>query len=148
MAPLAENMWAGVCRALERPELIEDPLCVTRVARNANKDYVRAELTKTFAENTSDHWIGKLQQNSVPSAKINSLDKVAEDPQVLHREMIVESSYEGHDLRLVGNPVKIDGVTQKYGSPPRLGEHTAAILREIGLNEGAIETFFSQNVAR
>lgn len=148
MAPLAETMWDGLCRALDRLDLVDHPACTSRIARNANKDFVRAELARSFLQGTSDHWLARLQANSVPSATINTLDQVARDPQIRHRDMIFESSYAGEPARLIGSPVKFEGVTQEYRSPPRLGEHTISLLREIGLGEEAAAALVQDKIAK
>ena len=52
--------------------------------------------------------------------------------------MIVESTYDGKPLKLIGNPVKVEGVEQTYRSPPKLGENTVSLLRELGVSEDKI----------
>lgn len=148
MAPLSESMWPNVCRALMREDMIDNPRCNTRLARNQDTAFVRAELAGTFAQNTAAYWLARLQEYSVPSATINTLDKVANDPQVIEREMIVDSTYDGHSTRLIGSPVKFEGVAQKYGAPPKLGEHTTRLLKEIGLSDEAVAATLAQGVAR
>jgi len=78
----------------------------------------------------------KLEAVGVPAGPINSLDQVFSDPQVIHRGMRIErpsAAAKGGKIPGVRTPVIISGRAMAAERPaPRLGEHTAEILREIG----------------
>ena len=80
--------------------------------------------------------LAKLEAVGVPAGPINNLDQVFADPQVIHRGMKLElasDAAKGGKIPGVRTPIVIDGAPMASERPsPRLGEHTAEILREIG----------------
>jgi crotonobetainyl-CoA:carnitine CoA-transferase CaiB-like acyl-CoA transferase len=74
-----------------------------------------------------------LENAGIPCGPINTLDKMFSMPQVKEREMLIQMEHsEISDLRLVGSPLKLDETPVMYKlSPPRLGEHTEEVLREL-----------------
>jgi len=80
--------------------------------------------------------LGKLEEQKVPAGPINDLDQVFDDPQVVYRGMKLElpsaAAKSGH-IPGVRTPIVMDGWRTASERPaPRLGEHTAEILKEIG----------------
>lgn len=139
VAPLREEMFATLARVLGRPDLPADPRFATSSARTAHADALVAELDRVFRTRPADEWLALLEEAGVPSGPINTVDRVVTDPQVRQRDMIVESEYQGHPLRLVGNPIKVKGTEQPLASPPADGEHTAQILSAfLGLDPSEI----------
>ena len=102
-------------RALNRPLLIE---------------LIGAEIIKQPLA----YWEKRLKENDVPCSPVNTIDKVVEQPQVRARDMIQEIDLEGLGMMsMAGLPIKF---SESPGSvrlpPPRLGQHTAEILTEMG----------------
>ena len=83
-----------------------------------------------FTRRPTDDWLGRLQAEGVPCAPIRSVDRVLADPQVRQRGMVVEMAHPLHGkLLALGTPVKVDGaIGLEAALPPRLGEHTDAVL--------------------
>ena len=85
---------------------------------------------------TRDELLAKLEAVGVPAGPINDLDQVFADPQVMHRGMQLDlpsAAAKGGTIPGVRTPIMIDGEPMAARRPsPRLGEHTAEILREIG----------------
>ena len=78
----------------------------------------------------------KLESAGIPAGPINDLEQVFADPQVIHRGMRLELKSEaakGGNIPGLRRPIMLDGAPMASERPaPRLGEHTAEILREIG----------------
>jgi CoA:oxalate CoA-transferase len=73
-----------------------------------------------------------LRREDVPSAPVNTLDRVMADPQLRHRRMVVEVGHPaGGSFKAMGNPVKAEGAEEVFLHPPALGEHTEEILRGL-----------------
>jgi crotonobetainyl-CoA:carnitine CoA-transferase CaiB-like acyl-CoA transferase len=85
-----------------------------------------------FRKKSVNEWLSLCAEADVPAGPVNTLDKVFQDPQALHREMVVELPHpSAGTVRLVGTPLKFsDTPAEVRLPPPVLGEHTDEILRE------------------
>jgi formyl-CoA transferase len=128
-----DKFWHGVARAMGRPELIDDPRFATRKDRIQNREAILDILTPVFATDTRDCWLERLQANDVPSASLYNLEEAAADPQVQHLGIIQEVSHpDMGPTRIVGSGISMDVTPTAIGPAPVLGEHTQAILAELG----------------
>ncbi len=84
---------------------------------------------------TAREWLDGLTDRGVPCGPVIKLDQVFADPQVRHREMQVSVPYpgaQGGQVDLIGNPIKYSKTPVAYDRPPpRLGEHTDQVLKEL-----------------
>jgi len=130
VAVFAEKFWSGFCRAVEHPEWEHDLRFRTNRDRVANRDVLAPLVEAAFTRRPTDDWLGRLQAEGVPCAPIRSVDRVLADPQVRQRGMVVEMAHPLHGkLPALGTPVKVDGAMGlEAAPPPRLGEHTDAVL--------------------
>ena len=133
VAVFAEKFWAGFCRAVEQPEWERDPRFATNRDRVGHRATLVPMIESLFATRTTDEWLTRLQAEGVPATPILTVDRVLADPQVRARGMVVELEHPAHGrLPTLGTPIKVDGaMTLVPTPPPRLGEHTDAILREV-----------------
>ena len=133
VAVFAEKFWAGFCRAAGRPDWEQDPRFVTNRDRVAHRAAFGAEAATLFATRTTDEWLERLHAEGVPAAPILSVDRVLTDPQVRHREMVVEMKHPRHGaVPTLGTPIKFDPPTPFTPGPPsRLGQDTDETLREL-----------------
>lgn len=127
------RLWGSLCKALGAPELIDDPRFRTNPLRVENRNDCIRILTSLLQVKTAEEWVELLNAAGVPSAPINTMDAVFRDPQVLHREMLVEIDHPSAGrIKMVGLPVKYsDTEAAIRRPPPRLGEHTDEILSEL-----------------
>ena len=130
VAVFAEKFWSGFCRAVEHPEWEHDLRFRTNRDRVANRDVLAPLVEAAFTRRPTDDWLGRLQAEGVPCAPIRSVDRVLADPQVRQRGMVVEMAHPLHGkLLALGTPGKVDGAMGLEAAlPPRLGEHTDAVL--------------------
>jgi len=129
VAAANDKLYAGVCRVIGRPELIDDPRFVTNTIRRQNLEELNEILEPAFASNTRSHWIAKLRDEDVPCGPINSLREALDWAIDMGMEPIFTGS---DDYQAVRNPVRIDGAVITEGQrPPRLGEHTDEIRAEV-----------------
>jgi crotonobetainyl-CoA:carnitine CoA-transferase CaiB-like acyl-CoA transferase len=144
------KFWEGLTEAVGRKDLRGDPRFVDRAARVAHYDDLRAILLETFATGTRADWLERLEANDVPAGPINRLDEVFADPGVEALDLVHEVVHPtAGSMRLLGSPVSVDGVDDAVvGPPPLLGEHTVAILRELGRSDAAIEALREAQVIR
>ena len=109
----------------------EDQRFITIEGRRNNWDELKALLEKAFATRTADEWM-ELIGDIVPLAPVNTIADALNDPQVRHRNMLVEAD---HPLvgtyRMPGNPIKIgdsQDVQEVFHPPPTLGQHSRQVL--------------------
>lgn len=133
VATRQEDFWRRFCAAMDQPELADDPQFATNSLRVQNRTLLVPYLERLFVTRKVSEWLERLHAAEVPAAPVNNLDAAFAEPPVAERDMIVEYDHpEVGRVRLPGNPIKMSGVSDPISEPaPRLGEHTASVLREL-----------------
>ena len=131
-----DNQFAKLCAVLGEPKLAQEPSYLANSDRLNNRDELVARLSALTKRFSLADLLAKLEAMQVPAGPINPLDQVFADPQVVHRGMQINppsAAAKGGTIPGVRTPIVIDGKPMAAERPaPRLGEHTAEILREIG----------------
>jgi crotonobetainyl-CoA:carnitine CoA-transferase CaiB-like acyl-CoA transferase len=133
VAVFAEKFWAGFCVAAGREDWARDPRFAGNRDRVANREALGPMVEAVFRERTTEDWLERLRAHGVPAAPIQSVDRVVADPQVSHRRMVVPMEHPRHGrVPTLGTPIKVDGAMGlDVAPPPRLGEHTDLLLRNV-----------------
>jgi len=136
-----EKFWLALLKAADRRELAEDARFKTRDDRRRNFEQLEKELAPTFATRDREQWLRLLDEDDVPASPLYNMKEVLEDPQVLHLGVTEEVEHpKTGKARFVGGPVRYEGLSvEKSGPPPLPGEHTDAILAELGYSRADIE---------
>lgn len=124
---------------IEQPELDTDPRFSTHELRVEHRAALHALMRASFATNTTAYWIARLEAQDLLCAPVRKLGAALEDPQVRINDMILEVDAPWERLKLAGSPVHLSDapITTIRRLPPRLGEHTAEVLAELGLSDKA-----------
>jgi crotonobetainyl-CoA:carnitine CoA-transferase CaiB-like acyl-CoA transferase len=127
------KFWEALCGVLERPDLIGDERFKSRDLRIRNYRELCRVLGEMVATRLRAEWMTRLEAADVPFAPVQTIPEVIDDPQVKHLHTFYEEQHptEGHNLGIY-RPVLIDGTRDKVAPAPTLGEHTEAVLTELG----------------
>jgi CoA:oxalate CoA-transferase len=130
-----DELWKALSDALAAPHFLTDPRYASNPLRNDHWADVEADLEYILASHGTSHWISLLEAAGVPCAPINNVAQAMADPQVRARNMIVKTGLEdGTPLEIAGAPIKFSDHVDppaRYRAP-RLNEHRAALITEIG----------------
>jgi crotonobetainyl-CoA:carnitine CoA-transferase CaiB-like acyl-CoA transferase len=126
---LEPKFWRALCEALERPDLIEQ-----QYIEGEAQERLRSELTSLFAGRPRAEWEERLAGLEVCCEPVLELDEVARHPQIESRQLVRESPF-GLEI---APQVRLQQQWRRR-DPPRLGEHTAELLSEIGVDERRLE---------
>jgi CoA:oxalate CoA-transferase len=104
-----------------------------RAGRLKNREAIVTRLGDRLREQGRDHWLPRLRAARIPCAPVNDVAATVTDENVLARNMVVEVPLtQGGTVRMPGNPIKLSETYEDiYSSPPTVGEHTDAVLRDL-----------------
>jgi formyl-CoA transferase len=134
-----DRLWPVLCKAIERPDLAEDPRFTERADRRARSLELVKELMPVFAAKTYAEWEQTFAGTGIPFGVIGRLADVVEDEQARHAGIFADT--DNADVpRTVNNPIRL-GFAQprKAGPPPAVGQHSEEILREAGFAAAEID---------
>jgi formyl-CoA transferase len=129
-----DKFFEGLCRVVDRADLLTDPRFADKAGRLAHRVELAAELEKATAGEDRAHWLARLEREGIPSGPINSYPEALADPHTLARRMVVDLVHpEAGPVKALGVPVKLSDTPGAVERPaPLLGEHSAALLTELG----------------
>ena len=134
-----EREWKRLCSAvLGRPALATDPRFVDNPSRVAHREPLRAAIEARLATSTSDRVKALLERARIAYADLRSVVELAEHPQLVARHRLTEVASRGGPVRAFLPPFDIAGVAPTMGAIPEQGEHTYALLQELGYSETEI----------
>jgi crotonobetainyl-CoA:carnitine CoA-transferase CaiB-like acyl-CoA transferase len=143
-----DSEWAGLCRALERPQWLADERFKAPVMRIRNAD-VRLEMTaEVLRTRGSAEWLKRLYENDVPCAPVLKREEVIRNAQVVANELIVESEHpHGGPMRQPRPAARFERTPAGlHNYAPMLGEHTDEVLGEAGVGGGDLARLREQGV--
>ena len=133
--------WEGLCRALEKPDWLEDPRFKTPGLRQKHINERLQMIQDVLLTNSAAHWLERLEDADVPCAPVLTRTEILSHPQVQANGIVVESTHEHAGPIRQARPAAQFSATPadvRRGGP-LLGEHTEEVLREAGYGEGDLE---------
>jgi crotonobetainyl-CoA:carnitine CoA-transferase CaiB-like acyl-CoA transferase len=135
-----DDIWRHLCGALDLDGLSDDPRFRTNKDRVANRDELRPIFDRVLKTRTRAEWVERLARVGVPCGSVRAISEVLADPQIAARQMIAEVDHPTVGrTRVIGSPLKLSGTPASVRTaPPTLGQHTEAVLTELGYDRAAI----------
>jgi formyl-CoA transferase len=144
---IQEQDWGPTCKALGKPEWINDPAYSTPRARQSHIFEIFADIEKWLADKTKYEAIDKLRPYGIPCAPVLSMKEIAHDPALRASAMIVEVPHKERGPYLtVGSPIKFSDFAPKITGSPLLGENTDEVLTSLGYGSEQIAKLRNANV--
>ena len=144
---IQEQNWYRTCKAIGRPEWVDDPAYNTAKARESHIFEIFDEIEKWLADKTKYEAVDILRKFEVPCAPVLSMKEIAYDPALRASGSVVEVNHKERGTYLtVGCPVKFSDFTPEITGSPLLGEHTDDVLVELGYDADAIARMHTDQV--
>lgn len=143
-----DSQFAALCAVLDLPAIATDAQFATNPQRVANRTTLIPLLEARFRTASTTHWLERLLAAGVPCGPVNDIPTALADPQTVARQMVqsVEHPVTGA-IPLLGPVPKLSATpAQIRSAPPLLGEHTQAVLRELGYGDEQIERLRSDKI--
>ena len=131
IAAMNPGHWADLCRLLGFPHLIEDPRFKNLETRIRHKKELLSLLEGALKKKPAEEWLPLIKGKGIPCGPINDVSMVVKEPQVIHRDMIIEvKNKKLGKAKIPGMPIRLFGMTGKdpVMPPPELGEHNEEIF--------------------
>ncbi|MGH8868800.1 MAG: CaiB/BaiF CoA transferase family protein [Actinomycetes bacterium] len=144
-----DRLWERLCRdALDRPEWLTDPRFATLPDRMAHIDELEGEIEAITTTRTTDDWIETLDKAGIPGGPVLTYEETLNDPHVQARDMVVDLEHPIiGPMRTIGTGAKFSDLDFTVRGPaPWLGQHTAEVLRERGLDADEVARLFDDGV--
>jgi crotonobetainyl-CoA:carnitine CoA-transferase CaiB-like acyl-CoA transferase len=144
IAANTDAQFHAICATLGRRDLLEDGRFTTRGDRGRHRHELRGELERTLMTAPATSWEASLADAGVPAGRVLTVADALTHPQVAARELVQEVAVRGGDAGprsapILGHGIHVNGeVPRPSASPPLLGEHTRAVLADLGYSSEEI----------
>ena len=148
IAAAGDEMYRRLCKALGADSLADHPDYYSDKLRSKNRDALNAALNEFTRARSSAEWIERINGAGVPCGPIYKMDEVFADPQVRHLGIAQTVAHPAlGEIEVVGQAVTLSRTPSAIRLPtPERGEHTEAVLRELGYDDQAIAGFRARRV--
>ena len=145
-----DKEWPGFVRALEHEEWADDPRFADRASRFENREDLYRLLVEVFRTDTAAGWRRRLDEGGVTYSVAYTMSEVINDEQMYANDVLTEVEPGRHfHAHTVNSPVWISGMEKrKPRLAPEVGEHTEAVLRELGFDSEEVSAMLEAGVVR
>jgi len=140
IACLNQKLWQGFCEAIDRSDLAEDDRFATNADRVEQMDALEAELAETLSTRTTSEWMDILVEAGIPAGPVQTVEEAISSEQIEERGMISHIDDGDREIPVIEHPLNFGSANSGFdAAPPDLGEHTDAVLQELGYDQGQLE---------
>ena len=135
-----DRLFRRLCDVLDHPDWAEASEFADNGSRVRNEPRLAALIEGVTSQRPRAHWLATLEACDIPCGPINDYAEVFADPQIVARDMVLETDHPvlGR-LRTLGSPIKLSETpADPSRRGPLLGEHTEEVLREFGFSDSEI----------
>jgi len=135
-----DGLYARLCEVLEAPELASDERFASNAARVEHRETLVPLIEERLSTRSAEEWLNALEKVGVPSGKIRTVPdalRAAAEAGVSATTRVPHPT--AGEVELVNSPIQIESGLRPAVAPPLLGEHTADVLSEIGVDDAEIE---------
>lgn len=132
IAVITDNFWQNLKTVVNCPDF-DDPAFDTQPGRWAGRELIERRLNEILGRESTAHWVEQLEAKRIPCAPVNRFSQALSDPQVLHRNMVIDLHHpDGSSTRGPGNPVKLSRTpAETFSAAPHIGQHTDEVLGDL-----------------
>lgn len=145
---ISDGAFARFCNAIGRREWVSDPRYVSNAGRVAHRPEMAADLGAIFATQPATHWLSAFADADIPSGPVNTVSQAMADPHLAAR-FVAHPELPG--LPLIPFPAHLgQGMLSldQMAPPPRAGQHSAALLHELGCDAAEVQRLVHKRVVR
>ena len=144
----SDKDWPGLCAAIERQDLEQDPRFSSAKGRDKNSLELIAILDEVFATRDLTDWLARLRENGCIYSSVQTYEEAVTDPQVLANDFFYESPHPvAGTLNYVATPVTFSRTRAAVSAPaPAIGEHTNEVLLGAGFSTDEIDALRGDDV--
>jgi crotonobetainyl-CoA:carnitine CoA-transferase CaiB-like acyl-CoA transferase len=141
-----QRQWPAFCNVLGHPEWVDDERYENPAVRVTNQDTLYPQVREAFKTRTSEEWAKNLDEATIACSPIYSIDEVFNLPQVQARKMVQSYDVAGYgEVPAIASPIKYSATPVRISSPPpRHGQHTVEVLKELGRSDDDIKQLINQ----
>lgn len=133
--PYSDQNWRDFFHAANLPHFVDDPRFLSLSERTKNIAALYEILESVVATASTDHWLTLGEQLGIPCAPVNMIADLESDPHIAAVNLI-QTMPTGSlwDMRYIRSPIHLSASDVQASCPPRLGQHTAELMDELGLS--------------
>jgi crotonobetainyl-CoA:carnitine CoA-transferase CaiB-like acyl-CoA transferase len=140
VACLNQHLWRDFCAAIDRPALAEDPRFETNADRVEHAGALETEIEDALAARTTEEWMEVFVEAGVPAGPVQDVSEALSNEQTEARGVVRTIEEDGREIPVIEHPLNFEGVSSGFRSaPPRLGEDTRDVFRELGYDEAELD---------